>query len=562
MNLFKLFGSIVIDNSDANNAIDGTVDNAKNAESELESSFNKYATYAGNAGKAIIAAFAAAGTGFTMIMKSALNVSGSVEQGLGGAEAVYGKFAKNVEENAKAAFSTMGLSMADYLATANKMGSLFIGTGAEIESAYEMTTNAMQRAADVAAIMGVDINWAMESVAGMAKGNFTMMDNLGVAMNDTTLKAYALEKGITDSWDEMTQGKKIGIAYQMFMERTAYAMGQYTKENETYTGSITTMKAAIQNLLSGEVDPSTVIPHIENGLRVVVDRIAKLAPVLAEGLSSLIDALIPHIGPILDKLVPAFTDFTIKITEGVLMHIINNIGDWMSGGQQTEEETARRVYANIAKENDTETVKRQVLLMLERGENFDEQVTKQTYYVEAELQELITAGEHEEAQKLMEWWAGVQAQLNFTAPLNIVPTISGGTTSNGLLGGLTSLFSGGSGDAISGIFNIGDNLYRGIDGEFATGLDYVPRDNFLARLHQGEAVLTAKENSEYRRMKNGGNIESAIVYLTEAISELQAGFQANMNLYVNKKHVASALSRDMGRSIGNREYALMRGMGG
>jgi len=541
LNLFKLFGSIVIDNSDANNAIDGTVDNAKNAESELESSFNKYATYAGNAGKAIIAAFAAAGTGFTMIMKSALNVSGSVEQGLGGAEAVYGKFAKTVEENAKAAFSTMGLSMADYLATANKMGSLFIGTGAEIESAYEMTTNAMQRAADVAAIMGVDINWAMESVAGMAKGNFTMMDNLGVAMNDTTLKAYALEKGIADSWDEMTQGQKIGIAYQMFMERTAYAMGQYTKENETYTGSITTMKAAIQNLLSGEVDPSTVIPHIENGLRVMVDRIAKLAPVLAEGLSSLIDALIPHIGPILDKLVPAFMDFSIKITEGVLMHIINNIGNWMSGGEKgiDKESIERKVYADAVKNLDTETVKNTARNLLIYSDDFDKGLKFALGQVEAKVVQLQVEGNDDEARELIAWWESIQAELNFSAPLTLVPTI--GSTE----------FTSTSGDT-----------FGGVSGSFATGLDYVPRDNFLARLHQGEAVLTAKENSEYRRMKNGGNIESAIVYLTEAIGELQAGFQANMNLYVNKKHVASALSRDMGRSIGNREYALMRGMGG
>ena len=54
----------------------------------------------------------------------------------------------------------------------------------------------MQRAADVASIMGIDVSSAMQAIEGAAKGNFTMMDNLGVAMNDTALKAYALENGL------------------------------------------------------------------------------------------------------------------------------------------------------------------------------------------------------------------------------------------------------------------------------------------------------------------------------------------------------------------------------
>jgi hypothetical protein len=38
-----------------------------------------------------------------------------------------------------------------------------------------MSTEAMQRAADVASIMGIDTSAAMEAIAGAAKGNFTMI---------------------------------------------------------------------------------------------------------------------------------------------------------------------------------------------------------------------------------------------------------------------------------------------------------------------------------------------------------------------------------------------------
>lgn len=49
--------------------------------------------------------------------------------------------------------------------------------------------------------------------------------------------------------------------------------------------------------------------------------------------------------------------------------------------------------------------------------------------------------------------------------------------------------------------------------------------------------------------------------LTDAIREMRDG-NGQMDFYLNKKQVATALARDMGRSIGNRSYELLRGMGG
>ena len=35
-----------------------------------------------------------------------------------------------------------------------------------------------------------------------------------------------------------------------------------------------------------------------------------------------------------------------------------------------------------------------------------------------------------------------------------------------------------------------------------SGLDYVPRDNYVARLHKGERVLTKEENEDYTEAEN------------------------------------------------------------
>ena len=72
------------------------------------------------------------------------------------------------------AFEKSGLSAEEYYATINKMGALFKGSGFTEMEALEKASNAMQRAADVASVMGIDVDTAMESIAGAAKGNFTI----------------------------------------------------------------------------------------------------------------------------------------------------------------------------------------------------------------------------------------------------------------------------------------------------------------------------------------------------------------------------------------------------
>ena len=165
--------------------------------------------------KAIIAA--GIGTVVVKTAKAALAQGAELEQNIGGAYAVFGdKLYGTLEKQAQSAYKNMGLSASDYYSTANKMGSLFQGSGLSQQKSLNLTTKAMQRAADVASVMGVDTSMAMESIAGAAKGNFTMMDNLGVAMNATTLEAYALEKGLNFKWNTASNAEKAELAMHEF----------------------------------------------------------------------------------------------------------------------------------------------------------------------------------------------------------------------------------------------------------------------------------------------------------------------------------------------------------
>lgn len=65
----------------------------------------------------------------------------------------------------------MRVSQSQYLATANKMGALFHGSGVDQQKSLELTEKAMQRAADMASVMGIDMQMFFENTEQYA-GNF------------------------------------------------------------------------------------------------------------------------------------------------------------------------------------------------------------------------------------------------------------------------------------------------------------------------------------------------------------------------------------------------------
>lgn len=282
---------------------------------------------------------ASAGIGLALkkVIDDAFSEGGELQQNLGGTEAVFGQFASTIQTQATNAYKNMGMSASEYMATANKMGSLFQGSGLEQQRALDLTSQAMQRAADVASVMGIDTSMAMESIAGAAKGNFTMMDNLGVAMNATTLQAYALEKGINFEWNTASNAEKAELAMQMFMERTTQYAGNFARESEeTWSGSMGAMKSAYKDLmanimLGNDLGPSltamgeTIKNFVVNNL---IPATINMAQGLPTALIGLIGEFIPQIinsgGQFVTQVIAWMqTQFPLFLQQGV--GIINNI---------------------------------------------------------------------------------------------------------------------------------------------------------------------------------------------------------------------------------------------
>lgn len=284
----------------------------------FQNAIGKLGGFAKAGGVAIAAGMAAGAAGIVGLTTQMLKSSAELEQQLGGSEAVFGQYASTIQEQAKTAYKNAGLSQNEFLQGANKMGSLFQGAGFDVQSSMKMSGESMQRASDIASIMGISTTDALDAVTGMAKGNFTMMDNLGVAMNDTAIGAYALSKGINKSTSEMSIQEKVGLAQQMFMEKTAKYAGNYAKENDTLSGSINTTKKAFDNFLSGGGDIGDFVDSLVNTIEIAVPKIVEILPKIVSGLGSVLSALVPALAKALPVLIPAL----IGAVQGLIQALI------------------------------------------------------------------------------------------------------------------------------------------------------------------------------------------------------------------------------------------------
>ena len=89
---------------------------------------------------------------------------------------------------------------------------------------------------------------------------------------------------------------------------------------------------------------------------------------------------------------------------------------------------------------------------------------------------------------------------------------------------------------------------------YATGLDYVPYNNYAARLHEGEAVLTKAEATEWRRRYD--EVCASIDYdrLARAIASAMAGTSVQMDGQAVGVLVAPTVSRQFGRQTLARKH--------
>lgn len=344
MELFKLFGTIAVNNAEANNAIDETADKAEGAgkslsefaeegdksESKLGKAFSKIGSAAVAVGKTIAVGLAAAGAAIIKIGKDAIESYAEYEQLVGGVETLFKDSADAVITNASNAYKTAGMSANEYMSTVTSFSaSLLQSLGGDTVAAAEKADMAIVDMSDNANKMGTAIESIQNAYQGFAKQNFTMLDNLKLGYGGTKEEMQRLlEDAEKLSGIEYDISSYADIVDAIHVVQTEMGItGTTAKEaSTTIQGSISSMKAAWQNLLTGMTDESQdfnqLITNLFDSIVTVGDNLIPRISVVLDGIANLMTTLAPKliekIPEILSTLLPAVVEGAVALVNAVV----------------------------------------------------------------------------------------------------------------------------------------------------------------------------------------------------------------------------------------------------
>lgn len=512
------------------------LDDAKKSTGGFLGVFGKVGTVASAVGKGIFdvtervvkvsaAATTAGAAAVSALTTLAVNSYADYEQLVGGVETLYKDSADKVQEYAAIAYKTAGLSANDYMETATSFAAALVSSLAgDTDAAAELANTAVSDMSDNANKFGTDIESLQTAYNGFAKGQFQLLDNLKLGYGGTKQEMQRLlddanklnaaqgkyTKYTIDNYADIVQAVH-DIQTEMDITGTTAR-----EASSTIQGSTSAAKAAWSNLVTGVADDNAdfilLVNDFVDSVGTAAQNILPRIEIALDGAAKLIEHLVPPImaklPALIETVLPKLARSAVNIVQKLVSEIKANAGKLIDSAVQIITVLGNGIYQMLP------TVAQSALQII---------LTMVSKLNENLPQMLDTAG-----RMLIAFVQGISNHLPdivkaagsiigtlLTYFVNHLPEIVNGALKmgsaivDGIMQGISAAWDG-LVSWFNGIFNslfgnrsvnVNVNGASSSNRRHAGGLDYVPYNDYVANLHRGEMVLTAREADEYR--KNG-----------------------------------------------------------
>lgn len=193
-----------------------------------------------------------------------------------------GDYAAEAKAYAEEVQAAMGIDPSEWMRNQGVFMQMAAGFGVATESAALMSKNLTQLGYDISSFYNIGIEEAMEKLQSGLAGEIEPLRRLGYAIDVASLEQVALNHGITESVNAMSQAEKSQLRYIAIMEQSTNAMGDLSRTIQTPANAmrilnqqITQLSRALGNLLIPLLQQ--IIPWVQAFVEVITEAIQALA---------------------------------------------------------------------------------------------------------------------------------------------------------------------------------------------------------------------------------------------------------------------------------------------
>jgi len=257
-------------------------------------------TRIGGASVAAFAAFQVGGAVYSGILES-VNLASDLNEGLSRNIELFGDHAGEIEALAEGSAEALGLSRREVVNLAGDLGALFEAVGLNDAQAADYSATLVDLSADIASFNNLQ-GGAAEAAellrAGLA-GEAEPLRRLGVFLSAAAVESRALELGLADTASALTEADKVTARYNIILEQTTAAQGDFVRTSDGYANSVRVIEAAWEDTRT-EIGEA-LLPVIRDELLPLLRD--DVIPLIRDDLAPLLeDVLIPSISVTIDVL--------------------------------------------------------------------------------------------------------------------------------------------------------------------------------------------------------------------------------------------------------------------
>ena len=336
MEIFRLFGSILINDDEANKSLAKTDKNAKGVASTLSSGIKTV----GKWGAAIGTAVAGAAAGMAKMATSAAGTADNIDkmsQKIGISREAYQELdfalsqsgtdvdklqsgmktmSQQVEKNAKA-FEDLGVSLTDSNGKARSQEEIFYDTVRALQNMEEGTEKTVA-ATQLFGKAGTELMPLLNAEAGSLDKMRQEAHDLGLVMDDELVDGGV---SLTDTLDKMKRSlgavmTQLGARLMPIVEKAAnFIISNIPKITKLVDSITPIVEQAFDKILPVIMDMAEqILPQLIDVIMAILPPISRIFSALAPIISELIKKLAPILVKIIDKLLPPLVDIIDALT--------------------------------------------------------------------------------------------------------------------------------------------------------------------------------------------------------------------------------------------------------